>query len=65
MFSTWHPADRMVFDLDVVGAEKPVAGQRAGRSGEPATESVSEPSWAGGERPDRAQLAAQAADLAR
>lgn len=65
MFSTWHRADRMVFDLDVVGADEPVAGQRAGRSGEPATASVTEPSRAGGDRPDRAQLAAQASDLAR
>ena len=65
MFSTWHRADRVVFDLDVVGADEPGAGQRAGRSGEPAPVPAPEPARAAGEKPGRAELAAQAADLAR
>jgi GntR family transcriptional regulator len=50
MFSTWHRADRVVFDLDVVGADMPdLAPEQPGT----------------GDRRTRAQLADLAAALAR
>ena len=50
MFSTWHRPDRVVFDLDEVGADVPAIT--------PTVEHAED-------RPTRSQLAAHAADLAR
>lgn len=58
MFSTWHRADRVVFDLDVLPGDVMATGDAGG--GAPAATGD-----AADERPARARIAARVADLAR